>query len=173
MPDPGWPLLELVAESVEKQKEQCRDIYLREYVQSTIRDWQGRRIKFHAHSFDHAFSQSGNYRLSAGVHEVDFSKVRAQRIRWINLALTSNEVNIEVVTQTRTDSRGRPRKRRTVIVLDNRYVVVLEPIIDQEYAFEFVTAFHAEQSYLDKIRRGAQVVERRKADIKKPQSYGD
>ncbi|MCA3029450.1 MAG: hypothetical protein ING66_12765 [Rhodocyclaceae bacterium] len=52
------------------------------------------------------------------------------------------------------------RKRRTLIVLDNRYVVVLELAEGGEFAFDFVTAFPADQAYLDRIRLGANVVER-------------
>lgn len=45
-------------------------------------------------------------------------------------------------------------------MLDNRYVVVLEPSEDEGYDFVFTTAFPADQSYLDRIRRGANVIER-------------
>ena len=70
-------------------------------------------------------------------------------------------MRIEVLAQTRQDSRGRMKRRRSLIVLDNRYVVVLEPSEDEGYEFVFITAFPADQSYLDRIRRGANVIERR------------
>jgi hypothetical protein len=82
-------------------------------------------------------------------------------IRWIKLALAGAGVQIEVLAQTRQDSRGRMKRRRSLIVLDNRYVVVLEPSEEDGFAFVFITAFPADQSYLDRIRRGATVLERR------------
>ena len=86
---------------------------------------------------------------------------RLQRIRWIKLALAGAGVQIEVLAQTRQDSRGRMKRRRSLIVLDNRYVVVLEPSEEVGFGFAFISAFPANQSYLDKIRRGATVLERR------------
>ena len=141
-------------------------------MHAVVLDWANRRVRFHAPSFGHAFSEASNYRLSAGVHDVPLSLKRLQRIRWIKKALAGDAIQIEVLAQTRQDSRGRMKKRRSLIVLDNRYVVVLEPSEEDGFAFVFITAFPADQSYLDRIRRGANVIERR-AGIKKPQSYGD
>ena len=138
-----------------------RRIYLDEYVRADVRDWAGRRVRFHAPSFGHAFSEASNYRLSAGVHDVPLSPKRLHRIRWIKLALAGAGVQIEVLAQMRQDSRGRMKRRRSLIVLDNRYVVALEPSEEDGFAFVFITAFPADQSYLDKIRRGATVLERR------------
>ena len=53
------------------------------------------------------------------------------------------------------------KRRRSLIVLDNRYVVVLEPSEEEGFEFMFITAFPADQSYLDRIRRGATVLGRR------------
>lgn len=163
VPDPGWPLCELVAQSDAECWARYRQIYLEEYVHAEVRDWAGRRVVFHAPTFEHAFSEATNYRLSAGVHDVPLSAARLQRIWWIKWALAGEGVNIEVIAQTRKDSRGRNRKRRTVVVLDNRYVVVLEPCPSAEDRNQlmFITAFPADQAYLDRVRRGAQVVERR------------
>jgi hypothetical protein len=140
-----------------------RQIYFAEYVEAEVRDWLGRRVVFHAPSFDHAFSEASNYRLSAGVHDVPYSDERLKRIYWIKLALAAEGINLEVIAQTRKDSRGRDKKRRTLIVLDNRYVVVLEPdpVPEDKSRLVFITAFPAQQAYLDRMRRGAQVVERR------------
>jgi hypothetical protein len=138
-----------------------RAIYLAEYVNAEVRDWAGRRVRFHAPTFDHAFSDASNYRLSAGVHDIAVSHRRLQRIRWIKWALAAEDVGVEVVSTVRQDSRGRVRRRRTVIVLDNKYVVVLQTCEDKDFAFEFVSAFPADRAYLDKIRLGATVLERR------------
>lgn len=87
-----------------------------------------------------------------------------EKSNWIGKALVFPWALLpQVIAQTRKDSRGRSRKRRTVVVLDNRYVVVLEPCPSAEDRNQlmFITAFPADQAYLDRVRRGAQVVERR------------
>jgi len=159
--DPGWPLCVVDEEDEDRLVAVYRQIYLDEYVHADVRDWAGRRVRFHAPNFWHAFSEASNYRASAGVHDVPLSLKRLQRIRWIKLALSGDGVQIEVLAQTRQDNRGRMKRRRSLIVLDNRYVVVLEPSDEDGFAFVFITAFPANQSYLDRIRRGATVMERR------------
>jgi hypothetical protein len=159
--DPGWPLCVIDEDDEDRLFAAYRQIYLDEYVRSDVRDWADRRVRFHAPSFGHAFSEANNYRLSAGVHDVPLSLKRLRRIRWIKLALAGAGVQIEVLAQTRQDNRGRMKRRRSLIVLDNRYVVVLEPSEEDGFSFVFITAFPADQSYLDKIRRGATVLERR------------
>lgn len=161
MLDPGWALCVVQIDDEVKLQAAYRQIYMDEFVRADVRDWAGRRIRFHGPSFGHAFSEATNYRLSAGVHDVPLSLARLQRIRWIKLALAGEDVRIDVLAQTRQDSRGRMKRRRSLIVLDNRYVVVLEPSEDDGYEFVFITAFPADQSYLDRIRRGANVIERR------------
>lgn len=161
MVDPGWPLCVINEREEGRLFAAYRQIYLEEYVRADVRDWAGRRVRFHGPSFGHAFSEASNYRLSAGVHDVPLSLKRLQRIRWIKLALSGDGVQIEVLAQTRQDNRGRMKRRRSLIVLDNRYVVVLEPSDEDGFAFVFITAFPADQSYLDRIRRGATVMERR------------
>lgn len=160
MLDPGWALCVLQIDDEVKLQAAYRRIYMDEFVRADVRDWAGRRIRFHGPSFGHAFSEATNYRLSAGVHDVPLSLARLQRIRWIKLALAGEGVRIDVLAQTRQDSRGRMKRRRSLIVLDNRYVV-LEPSEEAGFDFVFITAFPADQSYLDRIRRGANVVERR------------
>lgn len=163
MADPEWPLCEPEAGSDTERWALYRQIYLAEYVEAEVLDWAGRRVVFHAPSFEHAFSESSNYRLSAGVHDIPYSEDRLKRIHWIKLALGAEGINLEVIAQTRKDSRGRNKKRRTLIVLDNRYVVVLEPapVSEDKSRMVFITAFPADQAYLDRLRRGAQVLERR------------
>ena len=159
--DLGWPLCVIDENDEDRLVAAYRQIYQDEYVRADVRDWADRRVRFHAPSFEHAFSEATNYRLSAGVHDVPLSLKRLQRIRWIKLALVGAGVQIEVLAQIRQDSRGRMKRRRSLIVLDNRYVVVLEPSEEDGFAFVFITAFPADQSYLDRIRRGATVLERR------------
>lgn len=161
MADPAWPLTVIEADDESAVWRAYQAVYLEQYVHAEIRDWAGRRVRFHAPTFSHAFSESSGYRLSAGVHDVLMSVRRLQRIGWIKRVLAGEGVRIDVLAQIRKDSRGRPRRRRSIIVLDNRYVVVLEVCEVAGFDFDFVTAFPAEQSYLDQIRRGSNVIERR------------
>ncbi len=161
MPEPGWLLCVVDAVDPAALRQAYWTIYRDEYVNAEVRDWAGRRVRFHGFTFDHAFSEATNYRLSAGVHDVALSLKRLQRIRWIKLALAGDGVRINVLAQIRDDSRGRPRRRRTVIVLDNRYLVVLEVSQEDGFAFTFVSAFPADQAYIDRLSRGANVIERR------------
>jgi hypothetical protein len=169
---PDWELCQLEADDDASLREAYRDIYIREYVNADVRDWSGRRVLFHRPTFNHAFSEATNYRTSVGVHDVELSLSRAKRIYWIKKALAAEDVNVDVIGQTRQDSRGRPRRRRTLVVLENRYVVVLQLSQREGYDFEFVTAFVASVAYLQEIRRGCNVVEKRRPKIK-PQSCGD
>lgn len=167
-----WELCDLVAADEAALREVYRDIYFNEYVNAEIRDWSGRRVLFHRFTFDHAFSEASNYRTSAGIHDVALSLPRAQRIYWIRKSLVAEDLNVDVIGQIRSDNRGRPRRRRTLIVLDNRYVVVLEVSARKDCDFEFVTAFPASAAYLTDLRRGSSVVEKRRRK-RKPQSCGD
>lgn len=165
-----WPLLRLKAESEKELKEKYREVYIENYIHDkrgvslTIHDWLGNRTHFSRTSFDHAFSRSEDYRFSYGGHDVPFAPERARRILWIKEALTASRGTIERRQQTRKDSRGRARKRRILIVSEEAYVVVLE-IKNNSGDLEFITAFSADSSYLEKIRRESALLE-----IKKPQS---
>lgn len=174
MEEPLLPLLELPDGTDAEVREFVRRLFRENYVRDTtgrepeVRDWHGRRVKFHAPNFDHAFSEAANYRLSAGVHDEPLSVRRAQRTLWIKEAIAGTVGTIEVRGQVRRDTRGRERKRRTLIVVEERYVVVLQPCRRAGYDYEFVTAFPADRAYLDKIRRESALLE-----MKKPQSFGD
>lgn len=174
MADSLWPLMDLDGATEDDQRDSCFRLYVEHYVRDAkgrepeIRDWHGRRVKFHRFTFDHAFSEASNYRNSAGVHDLPFSVRRAQRLLWIKEVVAGAAGTIEVRGQERQDSRGRLQKRRTLIVLDERYVVVLQVSKKDGYDFEFVSAFPADRAYLDKIRRESVLIE-----TKMPQSYGD
>jgi hypothetical protein len=126
-----WSLLRLTAESDDALKELYRKVYLETYVRDAgghelfIQDWMGNRVKFHAKTFDHAFSESSNYRFSYGVHDTPFSKRRARHMLWIKEVLSATKGTIERRHQTRMDNRNRPTKRRSLIVVEEKYVVVL------------------------------------------------
>jgi len=164
-----WPLLRLEAENEDALKEAYRLVYLETYVRAKdgrrveIYDWLGNRIFFHAGTFEHAFSESDNYRFSYGIHQ-HFSVRRARCMLWIHEVLAASKGTIERRHQMRKDSRGRLKKRRALIVVEEKYVVVLEER-KKRGEFDFVTAFSADFAYLEKLRRESALLE-----IKKPQS---
>jgi len=61
-------------------------------------------------------------------------------------------------------SRGRFKKRRVLVVVEERYVVVLDEQKEQR-TLEFISAFPANECYLEKMRRESALME-----TKKPQS---
>lgn len=165
-----WPLLRLEAESQKELKEKYREVYIDNYIRGKsgvllkIRDWLGNRVHFSRTSFDHAFSQSKDYRFGHSGHDVPFAPERVRRILWIKEALAASKGTVERRHQIRKDSRGRSRKRRILIVNEEGYVVVLE-MKNSPGELEFITAFPADSGYLEKIRRESTLLE-----IKKPQS---
>lgn len=152
-----WPFLRLKADTDEELKEQYRKIYLETYVQDAegraieICDWQGTRVHFNARTFDHAFSESSDYRFGSGDHDVPFSKRRARCVLWIKEVLAASNGTIERWNQTRKDSRGKSKQRRVLIVVEEKYVVVLQ-VRDKDRELEFITAFMADESYIRKIK---------------------
>lgn len=164
-----WPQLRLKANTEEELKEKYRTVYIEKYVRKNngqkieIYDWQGNRIIFGPHFFEHAFSESSDYRRKKE-HNIPFSKKRARRILWIEEVLSATKGTIERRHQRRKDSRGRLKIRRTLIVLEEKYVVVLEQR-KKPCILSFVTAFPADSDYIEKIRRESELHE-----IKKPQS---
>lgn len=170
MGDRLWPLLRLSAPTELELLEKYRQVYLSTYVcdeqgrELVLHDWKGNRVRFHAGAFEHAFSESSQYRLSSGVHDKLFSKRRARHILWIKEVLGGTKGTIERRQQIRKDSRGRLKKRRTFLVVEEKYVVVLSEDSPKN-EWQFVTAFPADLGYFEKIRRESSLLE-----IKKPQS---
>ena len=165
-----WPLLRLNAATDEELVAAYRRVYIKTYVKTAhgedieLYDWQGNRIFFTARAFDHAFSESTDYRFGSGIHDISFSKRRARCILWIKEVIAATKGSIERRHQSREDSRGRLKKRRVLIVIEERYVVVLEER-KRPKELEFITAFLADESYLQNIKRESSLME-----IKKPQS---
>jgi hypothetical protein len=167
-----WPLLQLDAASIEELKEAYRQIFLETYIidksgkEVLVCDWLGNRIRFNPHPsyFNHAFSESSSYRFKHGEHDIPFSLGRAQRIMWIKEVLAATRGTVERRHQIKTDSRGRPKKRRILLVTEEQYCVVLEET-ETMGVLDFVTAFKADRGYLEKIKRESVLIE-----TKKPQS---
>jgi hypothetical protein len=165
-----WPFLRLKADTKEKLKKLYRKVYIETYVRDVegkeikIYDWNGKRVHFNARTFDHAFSESSDYRFSDGNHDISFSKQRARCILWIKEALKASAGTIERWNQTRNDSRGRPRQRRLLLVVEEQYVIILQ-VRDKDHELEFITAFTADKNYIKRIKlKGGW------AETKKPQS---
>ena len=163
-----WPLLRLRADSEQELIEKYRQVFIENYIRSAdgkeikIYDWHGNRVKFHEKMFDHAFSESSDYRFKPGFHDKPFSEKRARSILWIKEVLSASKGSVDRLHQIRSDNRGRPKKRRTLIVIEERYVVVLEESCKQGELL-FITAFPADAQYLVKIRRESAYMETKKS----------
>lgn len=169
MAESFWPQLRLKADSEEELIEKYRQVYLETYVwdeqgsRRIFQDWTGCRYQFSERAFDHAFSESRNYRLSAGVHDGGYSRSRLRRMLWIKEVLRLSEGTVQRFSQTRKTDRGRQAKRRTLVVVEERYVVVFNDPQQQGKPHQFVTAFAADASYLQKIKRESFLAETVKA----------
>lgn len=165
-----WPLLQLETDSVEELKEGYRKVFIETYVRTAegkpieIHDWNGVRIHFNPRNFEHAFSESTDYRFGLGEHDIPLSIKRASRLLWIKEVLAASRGTIERWNQMRKDSRNRMKKRRVLLVVEERYLVVLEETA-KTGQLEFVSAFPASSEYLEKIKKESVLIE-----IKKPQS---
>ncbi len=163
-----WPQLRLKADTEEELIEKYRQVYLETYVEDefgrkrTFTDWCGATYQFGVHAFEHAFTESTDYRTSAGIHDGGFSKRRARRILWIKEVLALTAGTIQRYSQTRQTDRGRTAKRRTLVVVEERYVVVFNDPQKRGGHHQFVTAFPADRNYLVKIKRESFLVETRK-----------
>ncbi len=170
MADHLWPLLELETNSAEELREAYRKIFIETYVQTAegepieICDWNGIRVHFNPKNFEHAFSESTDYRFGLGEHDIPVSIKRVCRILWIKEVLAASKGTIERWNQMRKDSRNRMKKRRVLLVVEERYLVVLEETA-KTGQLEFVSAFPASSVYLEKIKKESVWIE-----TKKPQS---
>ncbi|WP_020675078.1 hypothetical protein [Geopsychrobacter electrodiphilus] len=165
-----WPLLRLKSESDAGLKEEYYKKYLETYVRNSdgeaiqIYDWNQNRIFFNSHfnSFEHAFTENKNYRYSYGVHSKELCKNRARRMLWIKEVLKGEIGTIERRQEFRKDNRGRMKKRRTLVVLEERYVVVLEER-DGRDGYDFVSAIPADEPYLSRMRKTSTLLETKKS----------
>lgn len=168
MSDTLWPLLEIEADTEEELIEKFRHIYLSEYVfdqngnKKVFYDWGHNSYQFGAYAFDHAFTESNNYRSSAGIHDGGFSKNRACRMLWIKEVLALSAGTIQRYAQTKNTDRGRKVKRRTLVVVEERYVIVFNDPCTKDKPYQFVTAFPADKNYLEKIKQESFLVETKK-----------
>jgi hypothetical protein len=106
--------------------------------------------------------ESSDYRFGDGVHDIPFSKKRARCILWIKEVITAAKGHIERRGQLRQSKR-----RRVLIVVEEKYVVVLE-MGKKPKELEFIAAFIADEQYLQRIRKESSLLE-----IKNPSLNGD
>lgn len=163
-----WPYLRLKADSEDELKALYRKVYIETYVRDAsgkeikLYDWHGTRVHFNVNTFDHAFSESTDYRFGDGKHDLPFSKRRARCILWIKEVLSVSAGTIERYNQTRRDTRGRKKQRRVLLVVEERYVVVLQ-VRDQDRELEFITAFPGDKGYIRKIKKESGWAETKKS----------
>lgn len=164
MTDHLWPYLRLNAESEQELKEKYRKVFVETYVRDSagneiaIFDWEGTRVRFHEYNFDHAFSESSDYRFGDGVHDLPLSEKRARCILWIKEALKADKGTVEV----RHQYRKAGKKRRVLLVVEERYVVVLE-YREKIKELQFITAFIADRSSMERIKRQGGWIETKKS----------
>lgn len=164
-----WPQLRLKADTDEELIKMYREVYIETYVydehgnQRVFTDWTGVKYQFSPYAFEHAFTESKNYKTSVGIHDGGFSKKRARRILWIKEVLSLSAGTVQRFSQTRRTDRGKSAKRRTLVVIEESYVIVFNDPNSPNKAHQFVTAFPADKQYLEKIKRESFLVETRKA----------
>ena len=159
--EPLWPFLMFEGLDDDALIDAYRNAYIETYVrasdgsQRVFSDWTGAQVTFSFRAFDHAFSSTIGFR--EGLDHDSFSLSRAKRMLWIKEVLAGNTGTIRRYRQERNTDRGRRAKRRTFVVCEENYVVVLNDPCKEGAPFQFVTAFYAaDQDYLNKlIGRGA------------------
>lgn len=160
-----WPQLRLKAGSERELIAKYRQIYRETYVwdengeRRVLTDWEGCHYQFSERAFNHAFSEAKNYRTSSGIHDNGWSRSRLRRILWIKEVLNLSAGTIQRYAQTRKTDRGRQAKRRTLVVVEEKYVVVFDDPKEKGQPHQFVTAFPADQSYMELIKRTSFLVE--------------
>lgn len=176
MSDTLWPQLRLKADTEEERIEAYRKIYNETYVydergqKKVLRDWCDNIYSFSERQFEHAFTESENYRVSNGIH-TRWSKARLRRILWIKEVLEGSGGTIERYIQgRRTNRSNRISKRRTMVVLEEKYVVVFDDPRVQGKPYVFVTAFPADAPTLKKLKETSFHEETRAFKKEKPQS---
>lgn len=138
MSEKVWSLLRLKADTEEELMEKYREVYINEYVNQEIYDFRGNRVIFPYKQFDHAFTESKDYRNSQGIH-THFSKKRARYILWMKKVLMKDTGNIDYRFECRSEARTKKGKRvitRIYAVIEEKYIVVLDK---KEDALYFIT----------------------------------
>ena len=166
-----WPFLTFKGLSNIDLIEAYRRVYLETYVKKPsgekliLRDWTGAQVNFPPWQFDHAFTKSNNYR--EGLDHDRFSLERAVRMLWIQEVIQATNGTTSRYVSTRQSDRGKRLKRRSFLVHEESYLVVLSDPCDEGKPFQFLTAYPVyDADYLKEIKRTSVLVESRKGGWK-------
>ncbi len=171
MNEKPWKLLRLYAKTEIELKEKYKQVYFDEYVNKEIFDWFGNRVIFPFSQFDHAFSESSNYKESFGIHDIPFSERRARYIMWIKDVLNASIGTVDYSIEYRTELRkkkGKPVVTKSFLLIEERYIIVLDTKPNKSELF-FITAYVADKDYIKKLRNRSILLVNKKV----PSSHGD
>jgi hypothetical protein len=164
---PLWPFLEFEGLEGEVLVAKYREVYLSHYVRNNDgtpkiwSDWTGAQVKFSNFRFDHAFTDTKNYRQ--GLYHEHFSLERAKRILWIEQVMSASAGTIFRYGSTRQGDRSQTLKRRTFLVNEENYLVVLNDPAKNGMPFEFLTAYAiTDLDYLTRLKQTSVLLETRK-----------
>jgi len=164
---PLWPFLMFEGLEGDALVARYREVYLSHYVKDPDgnpkiwTDWTGAQVKFSSFRFDHAFTDTQNYRQ--GLDHEHFSIERAKRMLWIEQVLCASAGTIYRFGSSRRSDRGQTLKRRTFLVNEENYLVVLNDPATQEKPFEFLTAYAIRDlDYLKKLKQTSVLIETKK-----------
>lgn len=151
-----WSLLRLKANNDEELKQMYKEVYIKEYVNQEIYDFNGTRVIFPYSQFEHAFSESSDYKNAHGYHDIPFSKKRARYMPWIKKVLMKDSGNIEYRFEYRSEVRTKNGKKvvaRIYAVVEEKYIVVLD---QKEKDLYFITGVpHDSSSFKKMVERSA------------------
>lgn len=168
MSEKVWPLLRLEANSEKELIEKYREVYIKEYVEKEIYDFNGNLVIFPYKQFDHAFTESRDYKNSQGIHD-QFSKKRARYILWIKKVLMKDTGKIDYKFEYRSEVREKRGKRviaRIYAVIEEKYIVVLDKKEDKLY---FVTGVPLDLNSFKRMNERSTLLGQEKI----PSSLGD
>ncbi|MDO8292620.1 MAG: hypothetical protein Q7T29_07125 [Gallionella sp.] len=166
-----WPFLTFDGVPEEDLIGAYRQVYLETYVKKpngevpVFHDWTGARVNFPAWQFDHAFSKNNNYRQ--GLDHDRFSLERAKRMLWIQEVIQATDGTINRYVSTRSSDRGKRLKRRSFLVHEENYLVVLNDPDAAGKPFQFITAYPVyDLDYLKQIKQTSVLIESKKGGEK-------
>lgn len=162
-----WPFLTFEGLSEKESIAAYRRVYLETYVKKPngeipqFHDWTGAQVNFPPWQFNHAFSKSDSYR--EGLDHDSFSFERAKRILWIQEVIQASKGTVYRYIQSRESDRGKRVKRRSFLVIEENYLVVLNDPCAEGKPFQFITAYPVyDLDYLRRIKQSSVLAESRK-----------
>lgn len=160
---PLLPLLEFPGLVDEPLIEAYRQTYVTTYVvgpdgqKKVLQDWTGASVSFGRHAFNHAFSRTERRR--EGLDHESFCLHRLQRLLWIREVIGGN-----VGTIARYVHRERDKHRRSFLLCEEDYLVVLDDPRKPGLPYQFVSAFPmSDADYVTRFKSRAMRVETKMA----------